>query len=95
VSKHPKRPFLAGFAAETEDLLTHAAIKLKAKNLDLIVANQVSALTEEGIGADTLAVSVLDAAGVVKIFKEQNKTVLAFELLALIAAHLTKRSNED
>ncbi len=33
---------LVGFAAETRDLVAHAAEKLKAKNLDLIVANDVS-----------------------------------------------------
>jgi len=33
---------LVGFAAETEDLLTNAEKKLKAKNLDMIVANDVS-----------------------------------------------------
>lgn len=38
---------LVGFAAETENLQAHAAAKLAAKNLDLIVANDVSA---EGAG---------------------------------------------
>jgi len=40
---------LVGFAAETEDLLGHARSKLAAKNLDWIVANDVSA---EGAGFD-------------------------------------------
>jgi phosphopantothenoylcysteine decarboxylase/phosphopantothenate--cysteine ligase len=39
--------FVIGFAAETQDLLTNAAAKLKSKNLDLIVANDV---TQEGAG---------------------------------------------
>ena len=34
---------LVGFAAETEDLESRAGAKLEAKNLDLIVANDVSA----------------------------------------------------
>jgi phosphopantothenoylcysteine decarboxylase / phosphopantothenate---cysteine ligase len=42
-----KRPLLVGFAAETTDLQAHAAIKLAAKNLDMIVANDVS---QEGAG---------------------------------------------
>ncbi|MDR1088511.1 MAG: bifunctional phosphopantothenoylcysteine decarboxylase/phosphopantothenate--cysteine ligase CoaBC [Coriobacteriales bacterium] len=37
-----KRPYLVGFAAETEDLLSNAREKLKAKGADLIVANDVS-----------------------------------------------------
>lgn len=42
--------FVVGFAAETEDLLTNAAAKLRAKNLDLIVANDV---TQPGSGFGT------------------------------------------
>ena len=42
--------YLVGFAAETEDLRRRALLKLKEKNLDLIVANDVSA---EGIGFDS------------------------------------------
>lgn len=38
---------LVGFAAETEKVREYAAAKLKAKNLDLIVANEVS---RQGIG---------------------------------------------
>jgi phosphopantothenoylcysteine decarboxylase/phosphopantothenate--cysteine ligase len=34
---------LVGFAAETEDLIVNARAKLEAKNLDLVVANDVSA----------------------------------------------------
>jgi phosphopantothenoylcysteine decarboxylase/phosphopantothenate--cysteine ligase len=41
---------LVGFAAETEDLLRNAALKLEAKNLDLVVANDVTA---PGAGFDT------------------------------------------
>ncbi len=42
-----KRPLLVGFAAETTELQAHAATKLTAKNLDMIVANDV---TQEGAG---------------------------------------------
>ena len=41
-----------GFAAETHDILDHAAAKLKKKNLDLIVANDVRS-DDSGFGADT------------------------------------------
>jgi phosphopantothenoylcysteine decarboxylase/phosphopantothenate--cysteine ligase len=40
---------LVGFAAETADLLTHARGKLERKNLDFIVANDVS---QPGVGLD-------------------------------------------
>jgi phosphopantothenoylcysteine decarboxylase/phosphopantothenate--cysteine ligase len=42
-----KRPVLVGFAAETTDLVAHAAAKLAAKNMDMVVANDV---TQPGAG---------------------------------------------
>jgi phosphopantothenoylcysteine decarboxylase / phosphopantothenate---cysteine ligase len=49
---------LVGFAAETEDLVANARKKMEAKNLDLVVANDVTA---EGVGfaGDTNAVVLL------------------------------------
>jgi phosphopantothenoylcysteine decarboxylase/phosphopantothenate--cysteine ligase len=49
---------LVGFAAETEDLLANATKKLAAKNLDLIVANDVTA-AGAGFGGRTNAVVLL------------------------------------
>ncbi len=55
-----KRPgqVLVGFAAETDDLEANAEVKLNAKNLDLIVANDV---TQPGAGfhSDTNAVKII------------------------------------
>jgi len=55
-----KRPgqILVGFAAETDDLVAHAADKLRRKNLDLVVANDVSR-PGVGFGHDTNAVTLL------------------------------------
>lgn len=47
-----------GFAAETEDLLANAAAKLAAKQLDIIVANDVTE-PGSGFGADTNRVTLL------------------------------------
>jgi phosphopantothenoylcysteine decarboxylase/phosphopantothenate--cysteine ligase len=58
--KHPK--VVVGFAAETEDLLNNAKAKLKAKSLDLIVANDVST-PDSGFAVDTNRVILLDAWG--------------------------------
>lgn len=41
VARLPEAPFTVGFAAETENLLDNARIKLKEKKLDMIAANQV------------------------------------------------------
>jgi phosphopantothenoylcysteine decarboxylase/phosphopantothenate--cysteine ligase len=49
---------LVGFAAETEDLLDNAARKLGAKNLDLVVANDVT-VPGAGFEAETNAVVIL------------------------------------
>jgi phosphopantothenoylcysteine decarboxylase / phosphopantothenate---cysteine ligase len=49
---------LIGFAAESRDLLKNAEAKLKSKNLDLIVANDISA-PDSGFGVDTNRVTLL------------------------------------
>jgi phosphopantothenoylcysteine decarboxylase/phosphopantothenate--cysteine ligase len=53
---------VVGFAAETEDLLQNARAKLKAKNLDLIVANDITA-PGAGFGSDTNRVLLLGRDG--------------------------------
>lgn len=47
-----QRPFLVGFAAETEALAENAQKKVVSKNLDMIVANDVSQ-TDAGFNVDT------------------------------------------
>ncbi|WP_455136235.1 bifunctional phosphopantothenoylcysteine decarboxylase/phosphopantothenate--cysteine ligase CoaBC [Thermophilibacter sp.] len=53
---------VAGFAAETDELLAHAREKLERKGADLIVANDVSR-PESTFGADTNRVALVSAAG--------------------------------
>ena len=71
---------LVGFAAETERLLAHAAEKLQKKNLDLIVANDI---TRQGAGfdVDTNIVRLLHADGRVEELKLMSKTQVAWQLL--------------
>jgi phosphopantothenoylcysteine decarboxylase / phosphopantothenate---cysteine ligase len=57
-----KRPMLIGFAAETNDVETYARTKLTKKQLDLIVANDVSQ-AEVGFGSDSNRVVVFDRMG--------------------------------
>jgi len=61
-SQKPAGQVLIGFAAETDDLLENATAKLRRKNLDMIVANDVS---KPGVGFehDTNEVTVLMADG--------------------------------
>jgi phosphopantothenoylcysteine decarboxylase/phosphopantothenate--cysteine ligase len=52
LGQRKQKQFLVGFAAETQDLLTHAKEKLSRKNLDMIVANDVT-LPGAGFNTDT------------------------------------------
>jgi phosphopantothenoylcysteine decarboxylase/phosphopantothenate--cysteine ligase len=76
--------FLVGFAAETEDLLTHAREKLQKKNLDMIIANDV---TREGAGfdKDTNIVRILFADGEVEDLPQMSKAEVAECMLDRIA----------
>jgi phosphopantothenoylcysteine decarboxylase / phosphopantothenate---cysteine ligase len=87
-----KRPRLViGFAAETDDLLTNAKVKLAKKGCDWIVANDVSPAT--GImGGDINTVHVVTAQGV-ESWPPRSKDEVARALIARIAAAL--KENED
>ncbi|OOV86176.1 bifunctional phosphopantothenoylcysteine decarboxylase/phosphopantothenate--cysteine ligase CoaBC [Oceanospirillum linum] len=58
VARHVQRPFTVGFAAETQDVEAYAADKLVRKNLDMIIANDVSR-TDIGFNSDQNAVTLL------------------------------------
>lgn len=58
VARHPQRPFVVGFAAETEKALAHARDKLVRKRLDLIVVNDV-ADKRIGFASDDNAVTLV------------------------------------
>ena len=58
VSALKERPFIVGFAAETEQVLEKARAKLKAKNMHMIAANQVG-LPDRGFSTDTNALTVI------------------------------------
>jgi phosphopantothenoylcysteine decarboxylase/phosphopantothenate--cysteine ligase len=67
---------IVGFAAETENLRENAAAKLVAKNVDLIVANDVST-PDAGFEVDTNRAVLLDAVGGVEETPLVAKDVLA------------------
>lgn len=71
-----KGPVLVGFAAETERVLEHAREKLARKDLDFIVANDV---TEQGagFGANTNRVTVLSRQGEAREFQGTKREVAA------------------
>jgi phosphopantothenoylcysteine decarboxylase/phosphopantothenate--cysteine ligase len=84
-----KRPgqVLVGFAAETDDVVTNATRKLRRKNLDLIVANDVSA-PGVGFGHDTNAVTVIGPDGPLLAVALTDKRAVAAAVLDLVALAL-------
>jgi phosphopantothenoylcysteine decarboxylase/phosphopantothenate--cysteine ligase len=89
VAARDPHPFTVGFAAETRDVEGYARDKLERKKLDMIVANDVAA-AGIGFNSDNNAVTVLWPGGEAR-FGERAKSVLARELVALIASHLQPR----
>lgn len=83
------KPFTIGFAAESENLLEYAQQKLTRKNLDLIIANDISV---QGIGfnADDNAVVVIDKTQQ-QALTQRSKQQLARDLIALIAQKISSQ----
>ena len=71
---------LVGFAAETQNLLDNAREKIVKKNLDMIVANDVTA-AGAGFNADTNIVKFLFPSGEVRSLEQMAKTQVANILL--------------
>ncbi len=76
---------VVGFAAETHDLLRNAEAKLRKKNLDLIVANEVNT-PDSGFGAETVKASFLDPSGRIDEHPLLTKRALATALFDRILA---------
>ncbi len=75
---------LVGFAAETNDVLENAASKIKRKNLDLIVANDVTA-AGAGFGATTNIVTLISANGGSEALPMMDKAEVAERIFDKIA----------
>lgn len=93
VAKLPagRRPqLMVGFAAETEQLHDHARSKLSQKNLDFVIANDVSR-SDIGFNSDMNHVSVIDLHGTQEL-PIANKRVLAAQLIQLFANRLDRQS---
>jgi len=84
VAMLPERPFVVGFAAETENLLDNARSKLLRKGLDLVIANDVSD-AEIGFGSDDNQVLLISALETLRP-PRMNKSPLARLLIDYIAA---------
>lgn len=88
--KKKKNQVMVGFAAETNNLHEYALGKLKNKNLDFIVANDI---TEEGAGfnIDTNIVTIIDKDGTSKEYPLMEKKEVARTILNKVKEILKTR----
>jgi phosphopantothenoylcysteine decarboxylase/phosphopantothenate--cysteine ligase len=84
VAARDPRPFVVGFAAETDHVTEHAREKLQRKKLDLLAANHVD--EHLGIGADDNALELIWSDGS-ETLPRASKAELAKTLVARIGAH--------
>ena len=75
--------------SETEELISHAQEKLQRKNVDIIVANDVSA-PEVGFGHETNEVTILEASGEQRHVTLRSKRQIADEVLDTVTQMLAK-----
>jgi len=80
---------LVGFAAETDHLEENATKKLRAKNCDIIVANDVSD-ANSGLESDANEVTILFRNGEKKKISRAQKKIIAHELVKIFSSFATK-----
>lgn len=98
VAHSASRPFVVGFAAETENLEKNALGKLQRKNLDMIAANFVGQTENEkqdiGFNSEYNALHVFWANGGT-LLETARKTVLARQLIQLISNHYKNHKKDE
>ena len=92
VSASNPRPFVVGFAAETNSVEQHARAKLMAKNLDMIAANEVG--HTKAFDCDENALLVLWRGGGRVELPTASKAELAHALTGLIAERFLEQVHE-
>ncbi len=85
IGRKKGKRFIIGFAAETDNLWANAKKKLKEKNLDLIIANNVK---EPGAGfaVDTNIVTIIDNKGTLEALPKMSKDEVAWKVLDRVAS---------
>jgi phosphopantothenoylcysteine decarboxylase/phosphopantothenate--cysteine ligase len=79
-----------GFAAESENIVANARQKLKEKQLDLIIANDITG-KDSGFGSDTNKVTIIDKSGKVESLPLMAKREVADRVLDKVVGILAKR----
>ena len=86
VAQLAAKPFVVGFAAETNDIVSNGKDKLRRKGLDMLFANNAT----ETFNSDSIGVTALTETSEIEL-KEGNKNVVARNMLQLIATALNER----
>jgi phosphopantothenoylcysteine decarboxylase/phosphopantothenate--cysteine ligase len=87
------KPFVVGFAAETENIETYARGKLASKNLNMIIANDVSN-ADIGFNSDSNSVTVFWGENQ-QDFPFMSKSTLSHQLIELIAHQYIDNTNPE
>jgi phosphopantothenoylcysteine decarboxylase/phosphopantothenate--cysteine ligase len=87
--KENRRYLVVGFAAETHDLKINAQKKLRRKNCDLIVANDVSR-NDSGMESDENEVAIFFRNGEAQKISRTSKKIIARELVKIISKMFEK-----
>lgn len=90
VANLKQKPFLVGFAAETENLIDNANKKMRQKKLDMIVANKVG--PDSGFQQDQNSVIILTQAGQRVDLPLASKQDIAKNSIGLIAKFVVKKN---
>lgn len=83
LGNNKQKQILVGFAAESQNLKDNAIIKLNKKNLDYIVANDISA-TDTGFGSEDNKVIILSKTGIEVSLDKMSKEKVASNLFDII-----------
>jgi phosphopantothenoylcysteine decarboxylase/phosphopantothenate--cysteine ligase len=92
LGRKKRHQVLVGFAAETQDLIQNARQKVEKKNLDLIVANDVSDPTI-GFASEYNRVHILDATGQIEDLPKMTKMRMAEHILDRVQMILKHRTS--
>ena len=79
IGKNKGGRIIVGFAVETNDLINNAQIKLNEKNLDMIVANDVSN-PDAGFEVDTNIVTIIEKDGIITEHGKMSKKEAAHRI---------------
>ncbi len=83
VAREPHSFVVVGFAAETHELESKARAKLRAKNCDIIVANNVSR-SDSGMESDDNEVIIFLRDGALKTISRAPKKIIAHEIMKIV-----------